>query len=197
MADARRTFGPVVLLGLAAAGLSAVAGSKALVGADLAAAQPNAATASTLAVGAGQLPLVSALSLVLLACWGVLLVTRGRVRRGVTWLALLAALGLVASLVDGWFALPDQFRTALAGFTAGDIDVTWSAWFWVACVGAVLSLVAAASAARLVGTWPEMGTKYDAPTDQPSDRPSRRSDAETDESQDLWKAIDEGRDPTA
>ncbi|WP_248582099.1 Trp biosynthesis-associated membrane protein [Nocardioides sp. InS609-2] len=193
MADSRPTFGPVVLLGLASAGLGAVAGSKELVSADLGSAEPNAAFASTLVIGAGQLPLAGALSLVLLACWGVLLVTRGRVRRGVTWLALLAALGLVTTMITGWFTLADQFRTALGEVTEADIDITWSAWFWVACVGAVLSLVAAAAAVRFVGTWPEMGSKYDAPTDQRR----RLADAETDESQDLWKAIDEGRDPTA
>ena len=38
-------------------------------------------------------PLAGALALVLLACWGVLLVTRARIRRVVAGLALLVAVG--------------------------------------------------------------------------------------------------------
>ena len=73
----RRSFGPAVGAGVAAAALAAVAGH-----------QPWASgTASggfgelSATVEAGRVPAANALALVVLACWGVLLVTRGRVRR--------------------------------------------------------------------------------------------------------------------
>ena len=204
MAEPRRTFGPVVLLGLAAAGLSAVAGAKQWQTVDVEGLDSSAAYAFVFAQdsGVGQMPLAGALALVLLACWGVILVTRGRVRRVVTWLALLAATGLVATVGTGWVTLDDQFEDVMRQAGGGSaLIVTWTPWFWVACLGAVLSLGAALAAVRLVGTWPEMGTKYDAPTDRlgdrQGDRQGRRVDAEADESQDLWKALDEGRDPTS
>ena len=51
-------------------------------------------------------PLASAISLVLLAAWGVLLVTRGRVRRAFAVLATLAAVALVVSVVVAYVTLP-------------------------------------------------------------------------------------------
>ncbi|WP_426244240.1 Trp biosynthesis-associated membrane protein [Nocardioides sp. LHG3406-4] len=194
MAERRRTFGPVVLLGLAGAGLSAVAGTKAWLHAGADDVEPGSAYASVLMAesGVGQMPLAGALALVLLACWGVVLVTRGRVRRVVTWLALLTALGLAATVVAGWFTLDDQFRTALRDFVGTEPEFSWTAWFWAAVVGALLSLAAAVAAVRFVRSWPEMGSKYDAP----ASREPKRPDPASDESQELWKAIDEGRDPT-
>jgi hypothetical protein len=40
-----------------------------------------------------------------------------------------------------------------------------------------------------VPQWPEMGRRYDAPTDAPATQ-------EIESDRDLWKALDEGRDPT-
>lgn len=199
MAEGRRTFGPVVLLGLATAGLSAVAGTRELVVADVTSGSSSSgstAMASTLVIeaGGGQAPLAGALALVLLACWGVLLVTRGRVRRAVTWLALVVALGLVATVVTAGFTLESQFRDALADLTVTDVDLTWSPWFWVAVVLSALAVVPALAGVRLVGTWPEMGSKYDAPADRAAT--PLADDPDADESQALWKAIDEGHDPT-
>ncbi len=56
------------------------------------------------------------------------------------------------------------------------------------------SVAATALAVRWVRHWPEMGSRYDAPgaaaeTAEPP--PEDRSNL------DLWKAMDEGRDPTA
>ncbi len=41
----------------------------------------------------------------------------------------------------------------------------------------------------LVPSWPEMGDKYDRPTGPPAEQ--------ADDDLALWKALDEGRDPTA
>ena len=55
----------------------------------------------------------------------------------------------------------------------------------------VLALAAACYAVRWVRAWPEMGSRYDAPQAhrEPPD-PARMEEA------DLWRAIDQGRDPT-
>ena len=192
MGERRRTFGPVLLAGLAAGILAAVAGNHAWV-VDAAGLSRSADPLGTVAES-GEMPLAAALGLVVLACWGVLLVTRRTVRRVVAVLGLLAAAGLVATVVVGWLTLPDVVADAVAeqtGSGAGTaVDTT--AWFWAAAVAALASLVTTALAVRWVPQWPEMGTRYDAPG-------SAYAGAETGDasSLDLWKAMDEGRDPTA
>lgn len=190
MDEPRRTFGPVLLLGLASGGLAVVAGNRAwVVGAD--GGGPGVDPLGAVA-DAGEMPLAAALSLVVLACWGVLLVTRRVVRRVVAVLGLLAAAGLVATVVVGRRTLPDAVRDAIAQQTggAGPADVDTTAWFWAAAVGALGSLAATALAARWVPHWPEMGSRYDAPG------AADASETEDASSLDLWKAMDEGRDPT-
>ena len=192
MSEPRRTFGPVLLLGLAAGILAAVASSRTWV-VD-AGGSPHSTDPLGTVTNAGEMPLAAALSLVVLACWGVLLVTRRTVRRAVAVLGLLASAGLTASVVVGWTTLPDAVTEAIAEQTgSGDgVAVDTTAWFWAAAVGAFASLVATALAARWVPLWPEMGSRYDAPgTADPTPEPEDAS------SLDLWKAMDEGRDPTA
>src|SRR5690606_13835543 len=115
-------------------------------------------------------PLAGALSLVLLACWGVVLVTRGRIRRGIALLALLAAVGLVASVIwagiDGPQALRDNLADPGAQALLGDhdVDAAFTGWYWTAAVTAPVSVVAALLAVRFAPQWPEMGSRYDAPT---------------------------------
>ena len=205
MAEPRRTFGPVVLVGVAGAALGAVAGTKAWVQVDdvtTGGSSGGPAYSSTLALefGAGEMPLAGALALVLLACWGVLLVTRGRVRRAVAWLSLLTALGLAATVVTARFTLVDQLDAALLRMGQTAATHHWTGWAWAAAVGAVLSLLATAAAVRYAAAWPEMGSRYDAPTGRPGAAAGGAAGAAPgepgDESEDLWRAIDEGRDPT-
>ena len=210
-ATSRRTFGPVVLLGVAASALASVAGSKPWVsgrsGGFDTAAEDNQAMVSTLsASGASESPLAAALALVLQACWGVLLVTRGRFRRAVAVLALVTAVGLVVTTVEAFWTLPDKLTDTLLEMSGTDtVSTSLTPWYAAALVAAVLAVVAAAAAVRLVPRWPEMGTRYDAPTGAAVDRPLLsgetadevgRDDAPT-ENIDIWKALDEGRDPTA
>src|SRR4051812_39678214 len=105
MADRRRTFGPVVLLGLAGGTLAAVAGEKPAVSGSGAAAR---AISGRLVSFDAHMPLVTALALVVLACWGVVLVTRGRVRRGVAVLSTLAAAGALVAAAAAYVQVPDQ-----------------------------------------------------------------------------------------
>jgi uncharacterized membrane protein (TIGR02234 family) len=123
----------------------------------------------------------------------VLLVTRGVVRRVFAVLALLAALGLVVSVVAGYLTLPDTARDSydeLMGRGARDPEFT--GWFWTSAVAAVAAVLPAALAVKLVRHWPEMGSRYDAPGGA-SPRPEGTV---VEPDRDLWHALDEGRDPT-
>lgn len=192
----RRTFAPVLLLGLAAGILAAVSGSKPWV-------EPLSDDGSTQALArfvagggdSGELPVATSLALVALACWGVVLVTRGRPRRAVAVLGLIAAVGLVVAVAWSWFTLADQFGSDLAVAAGSPVRVRHTTWSYAGTVGAVLAVLAAAVGARAVGEWPEMGTRYDAPTAPPSIAALEAEGTEV-SNLDLWKAMDAGHDPT-
>ena len=196
----RSTFGPVVLVGLAAAGLAAVAGSKPWVSGEAGGVRSSDGGAMGAALSldsVAESPLAAALALVVLACWGVLLVTRGRFRRSVAVLALVAALGLVAATIEAFFHLPDALAASLLEVAGTDTASTsLTAWYPVALVAGSVSVVASAAAVRLVPSWPEMGTRYDAPSGSGAGREAPVDEAPA-ENIDIWKALDEGRDPTA
>jgi uncharacterized membrane protein (TIGR02234 family) len=181
----RRWFAPAVLSGLAGSGLCALAGSKPW-------AAPDGQAGSTLVDRTGgHVPLAGALGLVALASWGALLVTRGVVRRALAVLTVLVAAGLVVTAVLGRSQALDSARAATVdlGRTPSGAHIT--AWWWVALLASLVALAAAAIAVRWCGSWPEMGSRYDAPA-------ARASAQEPEEMEDidLWRAIDQGRDPT-
>lgn len=187
---ARRTFGPVVLLGLAGGTLAAVGGTKAWVTAEGAPGDVGALVGYSL-LDSGEMPAATAVALVILSCWGVVLVTRGRVRRSVTVLGAVAAIGLAAAVCVGWSSTAGDLREAYAA--AGvEARVTHTGWFWASATGAVVTLVAGVLAVRWVPQWPEMGNRYDAPS-----TPAAAVTAEGAGNLELWKAMDEGHDPTA
>ncbi|WP_067439354.1 Trp biosynthesis-associated membrane protein [Nocardioides jensenii] len=191
----RSTFGPVLLLGLVGAALAAVGGNKAWYAVPDAAANIDAPV-STSDQFALDMPLAGALALVLLAAWGVLLVTRGWVRRAVAGLALISSLGLALTYVQAVRTLPDDLADKLADSgtsqSTSSLDAGFTGWFWAAGAGIVISVVATALALRWVPSWPTMGSKYDAPSS------SRTGPVDVERANDgeLWKAIDEGHDPT-
>ncbi len=190
---ARRSFAPVVAVGLVGGGLAAYAGSRPWF-VDPAADGPTPDPLAVIAE-AGTSPLATPIALVLLAGWGVVLVSRGMFRRGVAGLTLLAAGSFAATLVVGFLALPDDVAAAVRESSARFDDVGGSAvgpWFWVAVLGGLMSVAAAALAVAWCPQWPEMGSRYDAPgADRDEPLPEDRT------SLDLWKSMDEGRDPTA
>ena len=197
MADnRRRTFGPVLLVGLAAGALLAVAGGRpwAVPDGEAALESGGAVGFSIEETGLTEMSLVSALGLVVLATWGVLLVTRGRARRALAVVGLVASLGVLVTVVVGRGSTADALRRSLEEVGAAGGDVRTTGWFWAALVGAVLSVAATALAVRLVPHWPEMGSRYDAPATG-AGSPTATAPAERDP-HDLWKDIDEGRDPT-
>lgn len=185
----RRTLAPVAALGLAGAGLAAVAGSEAWVTASSC---DQALTA--LGTGVGEAPAATAVSLALLASWGALLVTRGVVRRALSFLTALLALGLVAAVLLGVGAAADGLTERFSDLGVACSETSRTGWFWVAVVALPLAVLPALLAVRLVPTWPEMGRRYDAPAEQPTEP---EQPPEERENLDLWKAMDEGRDPTA
>jgi multisubunit Na+/H+ antiporter MnhC subunit len=194
-ATRRSGFGPTVLAGLAAATLAAVAGTRPWVVEGGAAPAGEPVPGIDLAdpvASAGEVPVALALGLVVLAAWGVLLVTRARVRRAVAGLALLASAGLLVAVVVAAVTLPDQVAEAMRE-QGHDGDPVFSAWFWAAAVAAVVCVAAGALAVRQVPRWPEMGSRYDAPTAAEAGpvEPAERTNL------DLWKSMDEGHDPTA
>jgi uncharacterized membrane protein (TIGR02234 family) len=188
MADApRRTFGPVVLLGLASAGLAAVAGNRAWIEWT----GENKGQSSLLTItgdDSATVPLGGALALVLLACWGVLLVTRGRVRRVIAGVGVATSVGMVVTAILGYRSATDGLRDDLAELGADSLSTASTGWYWIYLACAVLAVATTLAAWRLVPTWPEMGSRYDAPGSTPPPR------EET--SLDLWRALDHGRDPT-
>ncbi len=185
MPDGRRWFGPAVLGGLVATGACALAGGKPW-------ASPDGQAGSTLVdETGGHVPLAAALGLAGLACWGVLLVTRGRVRRLVAVLGAVVAVGLVSTVVVGRSSALDSARHATVDLGETPTGAHVTAWWWFALVAAVVALAASALAVRHARDWPEMGSRYDAPTGPPKEQdPADMEDV------DLWRAIDQGRDPT-
>lgn len=194
-----RTFGPTVLVGVAAAALVATAGHKDWVVVESSSGNEGAITFFAEShPGLGQMPLAGALGLLLLACWGVVLVVRGRVRRALAALGLLASLALAVTWLVGWSSLHEDVAAQLVGNGLGGQRLSWTPWFAAAGLGIVVALVTSAVALVRVPAWPEMGSRYDAPA-----IPKVGADAQTTpvdlakaDPMDVWKAIDEGHDPT-
>lgn len=185
----RRTFGPVVLVGALAGVAAAMAGTQPWF--DGAGSRSDAtsgyASGLALTVDAADVPAVNALALVCLACWGVLLVSRGRFRRAVAVLGLLSALALGVAAVDAWLTVPDGLAADFEAMGISERDVSSTGWAWIGIAAAVLGVLTWGVATVLVRHWPEMGSRYDAP------RPAPAAASEPD----LWKVMDEGRDPTS
>jgi uncharacterized membrane protein (TIGR02234 family) len=193
MADGtRRTFGPVVLAGLAAAGLGALAGSRSWATFAVAGGESYQSALALGVSGWPEAPLVSALAYVVLAAWGVLLVTRGPFRRVVAVMAVAGSVGMLVAAAVAFVTTVHSVEDSFAGIGVSG-DPSRTVWPFVAIVAALVSVAATTAAVRLVPSWPEMGGKYDAPGAAPPGHPEHGPDATP---LDLWRAMDEGRDPT-
>lgn len=185
----RSGFAPTVGLGVLAAVLSVVASTKPWLEVGDGASVASATVVQSVTEAP---PLASALSLVLLASWGALLVTRGRFRR------LVAVLAAVASIVLGGISIGFATRAradaeaTLASLGATDVAVSLGNWFWIALVSALGSVVLAGLAVVSCSRWPEMSRRYDAPSDGSDPKATDLTSTI-----DVWKAMDQGKDPTA
>ena len=188
----RSSFGRAVVLGLAAGIAAAVAGNQAWVSVDKAGADQvvGGAGVQLSVLADASAPPVTAMALVLLATWGVVLVTRGRFRRVIAWLGLLAALATAGFAVLVWLVAADDVRTTLA---APDLPVSHTAWSYIGLLAGLVAVVASVAAVRGVAGWPEMGRRYDAPG---TEAVAEQVPLEERTNLDLWRSIDEGRDPT-
>jgi len=186
-----RSFGPTVLVGLAGTTLASVAAAR-----DWAHASGRASGVAVTAAAKGSesAPLALALGLVAVAAWGVVLVVRTRARRVVAVVGALASAGVLAATVAAFGRAQDDASRALeARGATGDVTrAALTGWYWAALVGGVLALLAFVAALRLAPRWPAMGTRYDAP----ATRVAQEQAAPATE-QDMWRALDDGRDPTA
>jgi len=191
-----RTVGP----GVAGTALAAVASAQTWATATASA----PATRTVAAQGTDVAPLALPLSLVALAAWGSVLVLRRRGRRAVALLGLAAALGVVATVALSYDSRTDVARDVLGTATGATVSTT--GWPVAAAVGALVAAVAFAVAVRHAPGWPEMSTRYDAPTGRQASggtagpaapaKATGPAQAAEPTDRDLWRAMDEGRDPT-
>jgi uncharacterized membrane protein (TIGR02234 family) len=181
-------LGPTAVVGLAGAGLAAVASAQVWGRAEV----TEPAVRVVEARGSDVAPVALPLALVALAAWGAVLVLRSRGRRIVAAVGLAAALGVGAVVAARAGAVGETARGLVTeGATRGDVTTDATLWPYAAGVGAVLAALAFLAALRAAPTWPEMSSRYDAPAAEGTDDDAASSPG------DLWSAIDEGRDPTA
>lgn len=189
---ARRLYAPVVLATLAAGGLSFFAIGRTWAEGRVVA---EGLTADTVSVsGADAHPLASALSLVIIASALAILAASRRIRRGVGALTTLVALVGIAVILTGGKGVDDTVAAAVEkspAFTGDNLPATVgrTAWHLVAVGGFALAAVLGAVTVRLAPLWPTMSSRYDAPPVRSSAQPAQND-------HDMWKALDEGRDPT-
>lgn len=198
---ARRAYGPTLVVGLVSAAAATVGASRPWVSATatVRGLPPIAAQVD----GAEVAPLAGALGFVLLAAFGAVIATRGRARRGLGFLVVVAALAVAVSVLHpgDTRAVVEQGLSA-KGWSGGSYDTRTSLWRWVAGIGAVGCGLSGLAVAVFGGSWATMSTRYDAPAtaadsmegDGRGDRSGDRRDVATEA--DLWRAIDSGRDPT-
>jgi uncharacterized membrane protein (TIGR02234 family) len=171
-------------------------------------ARPGLPDLRTARTGAEQMPLLVGLALVALAGAGALLATRGRVRRALGGLLVLAGVAVAGVAVLG--------RAGLDPGRAGAAATVWPA----ACVlGGAMIVAAGLAAARHGDRWPAMGSRYergDVPPrpaelaagsgplppaghtrpHTPGDHVPEEPDPRPVDTRAAWDALDRGDDPT-
>ncbi len=186
---ARTSFVRTAVAGVAGAALAAVSAGQSWATATVS----SPATRSAVAKGTEVAPLALPLCLVALAAWGSVLVLRRTGRRVVALLGLAASAGAALVVVG---SLGRRAATARDVLGADQARVSTTFWPYVALVAAVVTAVAFAVAVRRAASWPEMSRRYDAP-EGPTGSGGAGTGSAAPSDRDLWRALDEGRDPTA
>lgn len=195
-------MGPTVVAGLAGAGLAAVASAQVWGRAEATVPAVRVVEAR----GADVAPVAVPLALVALAAWGAVLVLRRRGRRVVSVVGLAAAVGVAVTVALRVGAVDATARDLVSGGASrGDVSTDVTMWPYAAGVGALVSALLFAVAWRGAPGWPEMSSRYDAPASDHADGDDRAAGAHPGGATaagdatpgELWKALDEGRDPTA
>lgn len=189
--NTRRLYAPVVVGTLAAGGLAFFAASRTW--AHVRIATDGLPSDSVDVTGADAQPLVSALALVVVTAALAVLAASPRVRRVVGGFTVLIALTAAVVVLLGGSSLDNAVDHAIEASPAytgsGDRDFTTSAWKYVTVLAFVIAALLGGITAKLGASWPTMSSRYDAPAARPAVT-APQSDAE------MWKALDEGRDPT-
>lgn len=181
MTSTRASFLPVTL-GLAASGGAAWFIANRRWG-SAAAIDETLPTAKAFVTGSEAAPLVTACAFVVVAAALALLVTGPLGRRIVAVVALMAA--SAGALVSA--RAPHDVERALAR-QVGESG-TVHGWHWAALVVFVIAALLAVATWITSRDWPTMSARYDAPGASAT-RPEPETEA------DVWKAFDEGADPT-
>ena len=190
-ARGRRLYAPVVLGTLATGGLAFVALGRTWEQARVAAdgLPSDVVTVS----GSDAYPLASALALVVVTAAIAVLATGRRVRRVVGALVIAAAVGAIVAMTDGRSALDASISdavTASPAFTGGGSVVrTTTSWDLVALAAFAIAAMLGGIVVALAPRWPTMSGRYDAPS-------ASSAPVAPETEADIWKALDEGRDPT-
>lgn len=192
---ARRLYGPTVLSGLAAGGLAYFAASRVWTSTVV---QASGLPSDPVTIsGTEAMPVLGALALVIAAAAIAILAASVRFRKVVA--VILALAGLIGAILTIPVALSGitsgsaletkiQESPAFTGANNPDVYATTS-WPILAVFAFFLAVVIGALVWRLGSRWPTMGRKYDAPA-------ATQSVADDEGDADLWKALDQGRDPT-
>lgn len=191
--NARRLYGPVVLATLATGGLGFWAASRPWATTVLS--TEGLAPTDLSVSGTDAEPLVSAFAVVVVTAALALLAAGPRLRQVVGVLTMLVGLGGILVAPRPGSAGIDHAVTKAAeaspAFTGpesiGSVSSTW--WYFVAVFAFAVAIVLGAAMVRWARAWPTMGSRYDAPGARPKP-------AKPEKDADMWKAMDEGHDPT-
>jgi uncharacterized membrane protein (TIGR02234 family) len=186
--------------GLAAGGLALLGVSRPWATVEIAATGVPRATIET--AGTSAVPWVGALTLVVLAGALAIIPTGAATRRVVGALIVLAAVGVTVGTLFAGPAIDDALAGDLAQSPAsGGVDdqqavagADHPAWRWLTLGGGVAGVAVGLLVVARGQRWPTMGSRYDAPTK--GSGPDGSGSTGSDDA-DLWRAMDEGRDPTA
>ncbi len=194
----RIRYGPTLVLGLVGALAVTVGVAKAWVTAT--ARVPGLPTIEVGVTGADLAPLAGALGVVVLAGFGAVIATRGWARRVVGILIVAAAAVVLVTAIHppgATGALEDGLSAK--GWSSGAYSTGTVGWRWVSLAGALISMGAGAAISRYASRWATMGQEYDAPTREgtaASGPDAEAADMAELSEADVWREIDQGRDPT-
>jgi uncharacterized membrane protein (TIGR02234 family) len=200
----RRGLVIAIVGGLAAGGLALLGASRPWARVEIAV--PGVPSSTIQVSGSSAVPWVGALTLVILAGALAIVPTGGWLRRVVGVVVSLAALGAAIGTLTAGPAVDDALSEQLAESPAsGGVDdaaivaaADHPAWRWLTLGSSVAGIAVGLHVAGRGHRWATMGSRYDAPAARR--RPESAdvtAESEPAENADLWRALDEGRDPTA